>query len=61
MAGGCEGFVDCDVDAGEFGAGETGEVLEVQGGVDDGDVHGDVYGVGFTGAGGGGDERGGVG
>ena len=39
MAGGREGFVDGDVDAGQLGAGEAGEVLEVEGGVDDGDVH----------------------
>ena len=38
MAGGGEGLVDGDLHGGEFGAGHAGEVQEVQGGVDEGDV-----------------------
>ena len=38
MAGGCEGFVDADLDAGEFGCGHADEVEEVEGAVDEGDI-----------------------
>ena len=61
MAGGREGFVDGDVDTGQLGAGEAGEVLQVEGGVDDGDVHGDVDLRGLLGGCFGGEEGGGVG
>ena len=33
MAGGCESFVDGDLDGGEFGAGHAGEVEEMEGAV----------------------------
>ena len=38
MAGGGEGFVDGGLHRGQFGARHAGEVQEVQGGVDEGDV-----------------------
>ena len=41
VAGGGEGFVDRDVDAGEFRIGHAREMQEVERGVDDGDV--EVY------------------
>lgn len=39
MPGGCEGFIHCNADAGDFGVGHTAEMEEVSGGVYDGDVH----------------------
>ena len=60
MAGGREGLVDGDVDGGELGAGQAREVLEIEGGVDDGDVHGDGDRGGFGGRGAGGEEGGGM-
>lgn len=61
MASGGERFVDGNVDGGEFGAGEARKVLEVEGGVDDGDVHGNADLRGFLGRCFGGEEGGGVG
>ena len=34
----CEGLVDADLDAGEFGRGHAHEVQEVEGAVHEGDV-----------------------
>jgi len=38
VAGCCEGFVDGDLDGGEFCVGHAGEVEEVEGGIYEGDV-----------------------
>lgn len=38
MAGSREGFVDGDLDGGQFGGGHAGEVEEVEAAVDEGDV-----------------------
>ena len=44
---GCECFIVCDIDRGEFCAGHADEGERVEGCVDDGDVHGDVDRAGF--------------